>query len=103
VLSDLIDIGVNGLLVFQTTARGMDVESIAREFGGRLVFYGGIDVQQLLSYGTVEEVEATVRANARAFADHGGYIVANSHHRVSTIKGDSIVAMCEAAKRTTRS
>ena len=99
VLGDLIDIGVNGLLVFQTTAAGMDAASIAREFGGRLAFYGGIDVQQLLSFGTPAQVQRTVEANARAFRRCGGYIVANSHHRVATIRGENIAAMCEAAKQ----
>ena len=101
ILPDLIDIGVNALLVFQTTAAGMDAKSIAREFGGRLAFYGGMDVQQLLSYATPEEVEAEVRANVRAFADCGGYIVANSHYSVKTIKGENIEAMCAAAKSCT--
>jgi uroporphyrinogen decarboxylase len=94
VLNDLIEIGVNGLGVFQVTAAGMSPESVAGEFGGRLAFYGGIDVQQLLSYGTVEEVAAQVHRNVAAFAGCGGYIVANSHHRVSTIKGENLLAMC---------
>ena len=98
VLGDLIDIGVNALLVFQTTAAGMDAESIARDFGGRLAFYGGIDVQQLLSFGTPEEVETAVRANVRAFRDCGGYVVANCHHRVATIQGRNIEAMFHAAR-----
>ena len=59
---------------------------------------GGIDVQQLLSYGTVEEVKARVQANINAFSDCGGYIVANSHHCVDTIKGENIEAMCKAAR-----
>jgi len=99
ILPDLIDIGVNALLVFQITAAEMDVESIAREFGGKLAFYGGIDVQQLLSFGTVEEVRQTVRANVRAFAQTGGYIVANSHHGVATIKGENVIVMCEEARQ----
>jgi len=98
ILPDLIDIGVNALLVFQTTAAGMEPQSIAAEFGGRLAFYGGIDVQRLLSCGTVAEVKAQVRANIRAFADCGGYVVANSHHGVATIKPENIIAMCEAAR-----
>ena len=98
VLPDLIDMGVNALLVFQTTASGMDVDSIAGEFGGHLAFYGGMDVQQLLSYGSMEEVQAQVRADVQAFAECGGYIVANSHHGVPTISGDNLVAMCEAAR-----
>ena len=98
ILSDLIDIGVNGLLVFQTSAVGMDAKSIASEFGGKLAFYGGIDVQQLLSYGTVEDVKATVRANVKAFEKYGGYIVTNSHHFVKTIKGENVEAMYQAVK-----
>ncbi len=100
ILGDLIDIGVNALLVFQTTARDMDAESIAREFGGRLAFYGGIDIQHLLSFGSPQDVARTVRSNIRAFARCGGYIVANSHHGVSTIKGTNIEAMCEAARQS---
>jgi hypothetical protein len=98
VLGDLIDMGVNGLLVFQTTAAGMDPESIAREFGGRLAFYGGMDVQQVLSCGTREDVEAEVRRNVRAFEACGGYIVANSHHCVDTISGANVETMCAAAR-----
>ncbi len=97
VLGDLIDIGVSGLLVFQTTAAGMDAGSIARDFGGRLVFYGGIDVQGVLSFGTVDQVKAGVKSTARAFADCGGYVVANSHSTVATIRPENIRAMCEAA------
>ena len=103
VLSDLIDIGVSGLLVFQTTALGMDRVSIARDFGGHLVFYGGIDAQHLLSYGTNQQVRATVSANVSAFAPCGGYVVANSHHGVASIRGDNIVSMCKAARQLTSS
>lgn len=98
VLPDLIDIGVGGLLVFQTTAAGMDAPSIARDFGGRLAFYGGVDIQHLLSFGTPEAVAEEVEANMRAFAECGGYVVANSHHRIATIRGENIEAMCNAAR-----
>ena len=98
VLPDLIDMGVSALVVFQTRARGMDAKSIAREFGGHLAFYGGIDVQQLLSFGTPAQVVEEVGRNARAFARCGGYIVANSHHGLATIRGENIEAMCRAAR-----
>lgn len=101
VLPDLIDIGVNCLLVFQTKAAGMDAESIAKEFGGRMVFYGGIDCQHILPFGTREEVRAEVRANVEAFADCSGYVVANSHHCIANIQPENMVAMCEAARQST--
>lgn len=100
ILPDLIDIGVNGLLVFQTKAEGMDTQSIAREFGGKLAFYGGIDIQQILSYGTPDDVKSEVRNNIKAFEKYGGYIVANSHHCVDTIKGENIEAMFQAVRES---
>ena len=98
IIPDLIEIGVSGLLVFQTSAADMEVESIAREFGGHIAFYGGIDCQQLLTFGTPEDVKAEVRRNVAAFRDCGGYIVANSHHCIANIRGENMVAMCEAAR-----
>jgi uroporphyrinogen decarboxylase len=98
VLHDLAEIGVNALLVFQTSAKGMDAPSIAREFGGKLAFYGGIDIQRLLSFGEPQEVEQTVRSNIQAFAGCGGYVVANSHHSLASIRGENITAMCKAVK-----
>ena len=100
VLGDLIDIGVNGLLVFQTGAVGMDPESISRDFGGHLVFYGGMDVQHLLSFAPPREVEEEVRRNIRAFEKCGGYVVANSHHGVATINGLNVETMCLAARNS---
>lgn len=64
-----------------------------------LVFYGGIDVQQLLCFGTADEVRNAVKTNARAFADCGGYVAANSHSSVTTILPENIHAMCEAARQ----
>jgi uroporphyrinogen decarboxylase len=98
ILPDLIEMGVSALVVFQTRARGMDPESIAREYGGQLAFYGGIDVQQLMSFGTPQEVAAEVARNVCAFERCGGYIVTNSHHGLETIRGENIEAMCGAAR-----
>jgi len=98
ILPDWVEIGINAHLVFQTSAAHMDAESIAREFGGRMVFYGGVDCVELLTFGTPEDVRRTVRANAKAFESCGGYIVANSHHCISNIRGENMVAMCEAAR-----
>jgi hypothetical protein len=98
ILPDLIEIGVNALLVFQTTAAGMDPESIARDFGGAMAFYGGLDVQSLLSRGTRSDVQREIARNVKAFERCGGYVVANSHHGEPSINGDNIIAMFETVK-----
>ena len=99
ILPNLIEIGVDGVLPFQTTAEGMDATSIARDFGGRLVFYGGIDVQHLLPFGEQEDVRREVRKNVDLFAGYGGHIVANSHHCLENIKPENICAMTEEGRK----
>jgi uroporphyrinogen decarboxylase len=84
------------LLVFQTSAAGMDAESIARDFGGKIAFHGGIDCQQLLTYGSQEDVRQEVRRNIDLFSGCGGYIVANSHV-IENIKPENMVAMLQEA------
>ncbi len=99
ILPDLIEIGVDAVLPFQTAAEGMEAGSIAREFGGRIVFYGGLDVQHLLTFGTEDDVRRGVRGNLDAFERTGGYIVANSHHCVDNIQPANVRAMLEEARR----
>lgn len=60
IVDDLIAAGVNGLHPMQTTASGMHPEALARRFGGRVVFWGGVDTQQLLQHGTPAEVAEEV-------------------------------------------
>jgi len=98
VLQDMIDIGVDAMTVFQVNAKDMDPQTIAKEFGGKICFYGGIDVQQLMSYGTPEEVAEQVRLNTECFRDCGGYIIANCPSPISTIQGQKYVAIFHATK-----
>jgi uroporphyrinogen decarboxylase len=97
ILPDLIEIGIDCLQVFQTTAAGMDPESIARDFGGKIVFFGGIDCQSVLSYGSPEETRREVRRNIDAFAQCGGYIVSNAHV-IDSIQPANLAAMLEEAR-----
>ena len=94
VIGDLIEIGADALTVFQVNAYGMDPKSIAEEFGGKICFYGGIEVQRLMTYGTPEEVQKQVRYNIDCFKDCGGYIAATCHS-IPEIKGENITAMCK--------
>lgn len=96
VLNDFIDIGINILEVMQVTAKGMDVETLAREFGGRLAFSGGIDCQNLMIYGSPDQIRSEVKRNLDAFSNCGGYIVANAHC-IDHMKGENLWEMCRSA------
>jgi hypothetical protein len=71
ILPDLVEIGLDALNAQLFT---MDVEAIGREFAGRLTFWGEVDRQRLLPYGTPAEVRAAVARVRRAVWREGGAI-----------------------------
>ncbi len=95
ILGDLIDIGLNVLNPVQPQA--MDVRHLAKEFGGRVCFNGGVDVQGTLVRGTPEEVKREVHELVALFGTcNGGYIGGTSHSVMPETPLDNIIAMYEA-------
>lgn len=102
IIPHLIDAGIDILDPIQVTARGMDPETLSREFGGRIVFHGGIDTQQVLPKASAEEVKIHAAKTIEAFADKGGYIFAPSQLLGQDIPMENIAAMYEAVKKGSR-
>lgn len=95
IIPDLLDLGLNVLNPVQPQA--MDLEYLAREFGGRLCFCGGVDVQGLLIRGTPDEVRREVHRLVHLFGRYnGGYIGATSHSIMPETPLDNVIAMYEA-------
>ena len=59
IVPDLIDVGLDVLDPIQPGA--MDMNKIAREFGGKIAFCGAIDDQHLLTAGSPQKVKDEVR------------------------------------------
>jgi uroporphyrinogen decarboxylase len=93
----MIDAGIEVLNPLQWRCKGMDREGLKRDFGDRLVFHGGVDNQQTLAFGTVEEVRREVIANLRILGAGGGYILAPCHNIQAVSPPGNIVAMYETA------
>gem|GEM_PF-2841421 len=95
ILPDLIDIGLNVLNPVQPQA--MDVRELAREFGGKVCFNGGVDVQGTLVRGTPEDVRREVHKLVSLFGKfNGGYIGGTSHGVMPETPLDNVIAMYEA-------
>jgi uroporphyrinogen decarboxylase len=93
----LIDAGVDGLHPLQALAKGMDAETLARKYKGELVFIGGVDTQQLLPFGTPEEVRAEVQRLKGILGPQ--FVVSPSHEALlPNVSVENLVAMAEAAK-----
>jgi uroporphyrinogen decarboxylase len=96
VIPRLIDAGVDVLHPIQARAKGMDAESLAKKYNGKIVFLGGVDTQQLLPFGSPEDVRAEVRRLKELFGPN--FIVSPSHESIlPNVSVENIAAMAEAA------
>ena len=96
-IPDLIDMGIEALHPVQVSAAGMNVEELGREFRGKLLFVGGVDVHYLLRKGTPREVREAVRHNKKHLGP--GYVVSPSHEAIlPDVPVENLAAMIEEAK-----
>ncbi len=97
VIDCLIEAGVDCLHPLQARARDMQAENLAAKFKGRLAFLGGIDVQELLTRGSAEEVRADVRRVKRLLGPN--LIVSPSHEAIlPNVPPENVAAMAEAVR-----
>jgi uroporphyrinogen decarboxylase len=91
-----MDMGLAVLNPIQPRAMNMAPEKLAQEFGGRIAFHGGIDIQELLPRATPSQVREQVAATSEILGAHGGYIMCGSHHIQADTPLENILAMYEA-------
>ncbi len=97
VISELIELGIDGLHPLQAKARGMDAESLGAEFGGKLAFVGGIDTQELLVHASPAEVRADVERVRDLLGPN--VVISPSHEALLlNVPYENVVAMAEAAR-----
>lgn len=73
IIGDLVEIGVDAL---NSQLFCMDIEKLANEHRGKITFWGEIDRQKILPFGTEEDVRDAVRRVRKAFDRGSGGIIA---------------------------
>jgi uroporphyrinogen decarboxylase len=96
-IEDLIRMGVDVLDPIQPTGPDMAPERLEADFGRRLCFHGGIDMQLLLPSGTSEEVRREGQRYCRALGRRGGYVLAPAHLFQPDVPPENIIALYEEA------
>jgi uroporphyrinogen decarboxylase len=97
-IPDLIDAGVQILNPLQRSAAKMDIATMKREFGRELCFWGGgIDVQQVLPFATLPEIEREVRHTIDVLGEDGGYVFCAAHNIQPDVSPDRFDAMYMSA------
>ncbi len=71
IIPDFIELGVDAL---NSQVFCMGVRELGEQFRGKLTFWGEVDRQQLLPYGTTEEIRAAALKTYRHLFKGGGFI-----------------------------
>ena len=91
----LIDAGLDVLEPVQTC---MDICFLKKEFGKDLTFYGGVDTQQLLTFGTAERVYEETLRTIDILGKGGGLIIAPSQEIMNNVPVENVLAFMKAVK-----
>jgi uroporphyrinogen-III decarboxylase len=78
----LIEVGLDALHAVQPSCRGMDLATLKRQFGAKIVFNGAIDSHHVLIKGTPGLVRQKTREVLDIMKPGGGYIAGASHDSI---------------------
>jgi uroporphyrinogen decarboxylase len=92
-IPDLIDLGIDLLDPIQPVSPLMAPERLKADFGSRLCFHGGIDMQHLLPQGTPEDVRSEVSRYCEALGRNGGYLLGPAHLFQPDVPPENILAL----------
>ena len=96
-IPSFIEAGFDILNPVQCSAAGMGAEGLKKKYGDRLVFWGGgVDTQQVLPFGTPDEVRRQVLERCGIFSSGGGFVFDSIHNIQARTPVENIVAMIDA-------
>jgi uroporphyrinogen decarboxylase len=99
VIPELLEIGVDILNALQPNARDMDLARLKEQFGEKAVFFGGLDTQEVLPFGSVRDVEEEIKRVIQAAARGGGLILAGAHNIQPDVSVEKLVSIFDFSKR----
>ncbi|MCK4418407.1 hypothetical protein KAV79_01225, partial [Candidatus Aerophobetes bacterium] len=96
VLDEMHEIGLNVINPIQPGA--MDPVHIKKRYGKKLALWGTLDEQNILPFGTLDEVKAEVKRLMKNCAPGGGFVLAPAHNIQADTSVENILAFYKAAK-----
>jgi uroporphyrinogen decarboxylase len=98
-IPDFMELGVDILNPIQVSAADMNTLTLKREFGEKLTFWGAIDTQKVLPYGSPQDVELEVKTRIKDLAPGGGYVLCAVHNIQADVGPENILAMYGSARK----
>ena len=100
-IPSFIRAGIDILNPVQCSATGMDAETLKNTYGDRLTFWGGgIDTQQVLPFGSPDDVREQVSRRCEIFSKGGGFVFNTIHNVQAGTPVKNVVAMLNALAAT---
>jgi hypothetical protein len=96
-MPDLIEAGFDIFNPVQTSASGMEPRLLKQRFGDQVTFWGGgVDTQQVLPFGTPEQIRSQVLERMEIFGANGGFVFNPSHNVQAGIPVENLLALYQA-------
>ena len=94
------EIGYDAVNPVQVGAVDMETCSLKKRFGNLITFWGGLcDTQQILPFGTPNQIQKEVQHNIECLKPGGGYIASNIHNITAEVPPENITMMFETATK----
>ena len=77
----------------------MDARGLKAKFGKDIVFWGGVDSQQILPAGSPQDVEAEVRHLLKEMAPGGGLVVCAVHNIQADVSPENVLAFFDSVAK----
>ena len=98
VIEELLEIGLDILNPLQFSARGFpSPEKLKEKYGDRLCFNGGMDIQTVLPFYSIEDIKKETERLIRILGKNGGFILQTTHNIQTDTPPEKIMAMYDAA------
>jgi uroporphyrinogen-III decarboxylase len=98
IIPGLMEIGVDILNPVQP--KSMDPAKLKKDFGDKLCFWGSIDEQHTLPFGTPEDVKAETLARLSTIGKNGGLIIGPTHHVQLDTPIENLIALVDTVRKT---
>jgi uroporphyrinogen decarboxylase len=96
----LIEANLDALHAVQPCCRGMDLATLKKDFGDKMVFNGAIDSHHVLIEGNPQTVGEQTRDVLEIMKPGGGYIAGASHDTIlEETPVENVLAMCDTIKQ----
>ena len=100
IIPDFIEIGLDILNPVQP--KSMDPARLKKCYGQHLTFWGTVDIQEVMPFGTAADVANEVRHRLRTVGPGGGLMIAPAHNIQPEVPLENILAFYDTAKTAGR-